>query len=130
MPCLELGPRNLGILQVEVIRRLCINFFLSQLKRVMPIAGWQNRRSGKQRGGMDQELYVLMIGVLGNHFSSLDNDVQTLLKPMHIRGQSGEILEIRLAKNAIGDASTYERADAMLRDLFKRGSSAFPKLLK
>jgi hypothetical protein len=79
---------------------------------------------------MNQELYVLMIGILGDYFSSLDNDVQTLLKPMHICGQSNEILEIRFTENPIGNPSAYERADAMLRDFFKRGASAFPKLLK
>jgi hypothetical protein len=49
---------------------------------------------------------------------------------MHICGQSDEILEIRFTENAIGDASAYERADAMFGDLFKRSASAFPKLLK
>lgn len=73
---------------------------------------------------------MLMVWVLGDYFSSLNNDVQTLLKPMHICCQSEEILEIRLAENAIGDASAYKRANAVLGDLFERGASAFPKLLK
>jgi hypothetical protein len=33
---------------------------------------------------MNQELYMLMIGMLGNYFRSLDHDIQSLLEPMHI----------------------------------------------
>jgi hypothetical protein len=36
---------------------------------------------------------MLLIGMLGDNFGSLDNDVQTLLKPTHIRSQSDEMLK-------------------------------------
>jgi len=38
MPCLEPGPRDCSILQIESVRSLCINLFLGQLKRIMPVA--------------------------------------------------------------------------------------------
>jgi hypothetical protein len=73
---------------------------------------------------------VLLIGMLGNYFGGLNNHIQTLLKPVHIRGQADEILEVHLTKNAIGDTSAYERGDAMFGNLLKRSASPFAKLLK
>jgi hypothetical protein len=79
---------------------------------------------------MNQELNVLLIGMLGNYFGGLNNHIQTLLKPMHIRGQADEILEVPLTENAIGDTSADECSDAMFGNLLKRGAPAFSKLLK
>jgi hypothetical protein len=90
--------------EIEVIRCLRVNLFLGQLRCVMPVAGRQNWRTSKQRRGMNQQFHMLLIGILGDHFSSLDNDVQPLLKPMYIRRQADEMLKIRLAQDAIGNA--------------------------
>src|SRR5580658_6475020 len=68
--------------------------------------------------------------MLGNYFGGLNNHIQTLLKPMHIRGQADKILEVPLTENAIGDTPPDERSDAMFGNLLKRGASPFAKLLK
>jgi hypothetical protein len=34
---------------------------------------------------MEQELYMLLIGMLGDDLGSSDNDVQALLQPMDVR---------------------------------------------
>ena len=73
---------------------------------------------------------MLLIGMLGNYFGGLNNHIQTLLKPMHIRGQADEVLEVRFTQNAIGDTSADERGDAVFGNLLKRGASPFAKLLK
>jgi hypothetical protein len=73
---------------------------------------------------------MFLIGMLGDNFGSLDNDVQALLKPTHIRSQSDEMLEIGVAQNTVSDTLADERTNAMLGDLLKRGISPFAELLK
>jgi hypothetical protein len=79
---------------------------------------------------MNQKLDMFLIGMLGDNFGSLDNDVQALLKPMHIRSQSDEMLEIRIAQDTVGDALADERTNAVLGDLLKCSISPYAKLLK
>jgi len=52
---------------------------------------------------MNQKLDMFLIGMLGDNFGGLDNDVQALLKPTHIRSQSDEMLEIGVAQNTVGN---------------------------
>ena len=66
---------------------------------------------------MNQELNVLLIGMLGNYFGGLNNHIQTLLKPMHIRSQSDEMLEICVAQAMVRDTLADKRTDAMVGDL-------------
>jgi hypothetical protein len=66
---------------------------------------------------MNQKLHVFLIGMLGDNFGSLDNDVQPLLKPVHIRGQSDEMLEIGVAQDTVRDTLADKRTYAMLGDL-------------
>jgi hypothetical protein len=73
---------------------------------------------------------MLLIGMLGDNSGSLDNDVQTLLKPMHIRCQSDEMLEIAVSQDTVSDALADERTNTVLRDFLKRGISPFAELLK
>jgi hypothetical protein len=130
MPCLEPGPWDCSILQIESVRSLCINLFLGQLKGIVPVARRQNGRPGKQGGRMNQKLDMFLIGMLGDNFGSLDNDVQALLKPMHIGSQSDETLEIGVAQDTVSDTLADECSNAVLGDLLKRGISPFAELLK
>jgi hypothetical protein len=72
---------------------------------------------------MNQKLDMLLIGVLGDNSGSLDNDVQTLLKPTHIRCQSNKMLDVGIAQDAISDTLADERTNTVLRDFLKRGIS-------
>jgi hypothetical protein len=60
---------------------------------------------------------MFLIRMLGDNFGSLDNDVQPLLKPMHIRSQSDEMLEICVAQAMVRDTLADKRTDAMVGDL-------------
>jgi hypothetical protein len=79
---------------------------------------------------MNQKLDMFLIGMLGDNFGSLDNDVQALLKPAHIRSQSDEMLEIGVAQDTVSDTLADERTDAVLGDLLKRDISPFAELFK
>jgi hypothetical protein len=79
---------------------------------------------------MDQQFDMFLIGMLGDNFGSLDNDVQALLKPTHIRSQSDEMLEIGVAQDTVSDTLADERTDAVFGDLLKRGISPFAELLE
>jgi hypothetical protein len=68
--------------------------------------------------------------MLGDNLGSLDNDVQPLLKPMHIRSQSDEMLKIGIAQDTVRDTLADKRSYAMLGDLLQRGISPFAELLK
>src|ERR1700677_2304371 len=96
----------------------------------MPIARRQNGRPGKQGGRVNQKLDMFLIGMLGDNLGSLDNDVQALLKPTHIRSQSDEMLEIRVAQDTVSNTLANERTNAMLGNLLKRGISPFAELLE
>jgi len=63
---------------------------------------------------MDQQFDMFLIGMLGDNFGCLDNDVQSLLKTTHIRSQSDEMLEIGVAQNTVSDTLADERTNAML----------------
>jgi hypothetical protein len=79
---------------------------------------------------MKQELYMLLIRMLGDDLGSSDNDVQALLQPMDVRSQADEMLEVRITQDAIGSASSDKSGYAMLGNLFQRGIPSFAKLLE
>lgn len=60
---------------------------------------------------------MFLIGVLGDNSGSLDNDVQPLLKPTHIRCQSDEMLEIGVSQDAVSYTLADERTNTMLGNL-------------
>ena len=66
---------------------------------------------------MDQKFDMFLIGMLGDNFGSLDNDVQALLKPTHIRSQSDEMLEIGVAQDAVSDTVADQYSNAVIGDL-------------
>jgi hypothetical protein len=45
----------------------------------MPIPSRQERRAGNHLRGVKEELYMLMIGMLGDDFGESGNEIQALL---------------------------------------------------
>src|SRR5450756_2293150 len=79
---------------------------------------------------MEQELHMLLIGMLGDDLGSSDNDVQALLQPMDIRSQADEMLEVRIMQDAIGGPSSHKGGYAMFGNLFECRIPTFAKLLE
>jgi hypothetical protein len=79
---------------------------------------------------MNQELYMFLIRVLSNNLSSPDDDVQALPQPMDVRSQTNEMLEVRIAQDAVGGGPSHKGGYTMLGNLFKRRIPSFAKLLE
>jgi hypothetical protein len=78
---------------------------------------------------MNQELYVFLIGMLGDNLGGLDDYVQALLQPMYVCCQTDEILKVHVTQDTIGCTSSPKRGDTVLGNPFQCSIPPLAKLL-